>query len=108
MEALSRTLFAALVVVFFEVWSVVLERVGKELALTCPCCGRRRKCKRRRGALMELKVLGLEIAVPKLYLECAHCAAPGLSVTKVLTGLSSGEASVELKLMAAYSAAKDS
>ena len=108
MEALSRTLFAALVVVFFEVWSVVLERVAKELALTCPRCGRKRKCKRRRRALMELKILGLEITVPKLYLECAHCAAPGLSVTKVLTGLSSGDASVELKLMAAYSAAKDS
>lgn len=108
MEALSRTLFAALVVVFFEVWAVVLERVAKELALTCSCCGGRRKCKRRRGALMALKILGLEIALPKLYMECAHCTAPGLSVTKVLTGLSSGEASVELKLMAAYSAAKDS
>jgi len=108
MEALSRTVFAALVVVFFEVWSLVLETVAKELALTCPCCGGRRKCKRRRGALMALRILGLEIAVPKLYLECAHCAGAGLSVTKVLTGLSSGESSLELKLMAAYSAAKDS
>jgi len=108
MESLSRALFAGLVVVFFEVWSVVLERVAKDLALTCPCCGGRRKCKRRRGALMKLKILGLEINLPKLYLECAHCAAPGLSVTKVLTGLSSGDASIELKLMASYSAAKDS
>lgn len=108
MEGLSRKLFAALVVVFFDVWSVVLESVAKEIALACPCCGGRRKCKRRRGALMELKILGLEIAVPKLYLECAHCAALGFSVTKVLTGLSSGDASVELKLMAAYSGAKDS
>jgi hypothetical protein len=108
MESLCRTLFAELVVVFFEVWSVVLDKVAKELALTCPGCGARRKCKRRSGALMVVKILGLEIAVPKLYLECARCAAPGLSVTKVLTGLQSGDASIELKLMAAYSAAKDS
>ena len=63
-EALSRTLFATLVVVFFEVWSVVLETAAKELALTCPRCGGRRKCKRRRGALMEVKILGLEIDGP--------------------------------------------
>lgn len=108
MESLCRTLFSALVAVFFEGWTVVLERIAKEIALTCPSCGRRRKCKRRPGALMELKVLGLEIAVPNLYLECAHCDAPGLSIIKVLTGLTSGDASVELKMMAAYSAAKDS
>jgi len=57
---------------------------------------------------MKVRVLGIDIAVPKLYLECGHCQAPGLSVTKVLTGLSNGDASTELKLMVAYSAAEHS
>lgn len=34
--------------------------------------------------------------------ECAHCKAPGVSVVTLLTGLSSGEASAQLKLAAAY------
>jgi len=50
----------------------------------------------------------MDIEVPKLYLECGHCHAPGVSITVLLTGLSSGEASLQLKLNAAHFAAKHS
>jgi hypothetical protein len=46
--------------------------------------------------------------VPKLYLECAHCCAPGVSITKLLTGLRSGDTSAELRLSAAYLASEHS
>lgn len=51
---------------------------------------------------MEISVLGLKVHVPKLYLECS-CGEVGVSITRVLTGLSSGDKSGELELKAAYS-----
>jgi hypothetical protein len=57
---------------------------------------------------MAVEVLGLTVEVPKPYLECGHCDAPGLSVLKLLTGLGSGEASAQVKLLAAYCASKAS
>ncbi len=50
----------------------------------------------------------MDIEVPKRYLECGHCNAPGVSITVLLTGQSSGEASLQLKLNAAQFAAKHS
>jgi hypothetical protein len=100
MRSTSRAVFAA--------WVAVLMAVVEEVGRECPHCGQRRKLKLRPGAPMELEVLGLRVAVPKPYLECDHCAGRGLSVLKLVTGLSSGEASIQLKLLAAYSAAKAS
>jgi len=57
---------------------------------------------------MKVWMLGLELKVPKLYMECSHCDAPGVSITKVLTGLQSGDATMELKLLAAYAASEHS
>ena len=108
MESLIRRVAVELVVSFYAVWNSVLEAAALQLAKSCPRCGRFRKCKRRPKEPMHIKVLGLAIQVPKLYLECGHCDAPGVSITKVLTGLTSGDASVELKLMAAYTAAEHS
>lgn len=108
MEAKARRVATAMATAFFDAWIQVLERAAKALALTCPGCGRPRTCKRRLDQMMQVRLLGLDIAVPKLYLQCAHCDAPGLSVTRLLTGLSSGDPSTELKLMAAYSAAEHS
>ncbi len=99
-EAAGRAVFAA--------WSEVLVVAAKELGLDCPCCGRHRKCKTRPKAPLRITVLGMDIEVPKLYLECGHCHAPGVSITVLLTGLSSGEASLQLKLNAAHFAAKHS
>ena len=107
-ESLARTVVSELAAALLEEWNVVLERLARELACPCPCCGRRRKCKRRLSDPMRIRLLGIEIDVPKLYLACGHCAAPGVSITKVLTGLVNGEASLELKIIAAYCAAKDS
>lgn len=108
MEELARNLGGALCEATYAAWTSVLETVARNLGLCCPGCGRPRKCKRRATDPMEVRFLGIEVSVPKLYLECGHCEAPGLSVTKVLTGLDSGAASMELKLMVAYSAAEHS
>lgn len=108
MEERARDIVQALSEEIYEAWTSALEAAAKELGGLCPGCGRPRKCKRRPKEQMEIRLLGIEVKVPKLYLECGHCQAPGLSVTKVLTGLCSGDASMELKLMVAYSAAEHS
>lgn len=56
---------------------------------------------------MTVSVLGLRVSVPKLYLEC-DCGEVGVSITRLLTGLSSGAKSAELELMAAYCGAEHS
>ena len=108
MEQRARNIAEALAEEMFEAWTDVLETAAKNLGLSCPGCGRARKCKRRLNEVMKVRLLGIDVPVPKLYLECGHCPAPGLSVTKVLTGLSHSDASTELKLMVAYSAAEHS
>lgn len=92
----------------FEVWVAVLVTAVQDIGLECPRCGRRRKVKMRSRTPMHIDVLGHTVQLPKPYLECGHCDAPGLSVLRLLTGLSSGEASVQLKLLCAYCASKAS
>ena len=92
----------------YEVWKEELVQISEALGMTCPGCG---KCRRRRwrsNAPMKLGMLGLELALPKLYLECNHFGAPGVSIIKLLTGLKSGDSSEQQKLMAAYSSAEHS
>lgn len=108
METMARRLTAALAEAFFDAWTTRLETVAKDVGLPCPGCHKPRTCKRRPDQPMQIRLLGLDIAVPKLYLQCQRCDAPGLSVTKLLIGLKSGDCSTELKLMAAYSAAEHS
>lgn len=107
-QALVLSLVEALAGAAFRGWNETLASMARELASVCPGCGRRRKCKKRPGQEMKVLVLGLELLVPKLYLECDRCDAPGVSITKVLTGLASGEATMELELVAAYAAAEHS
>ena len=108
MEELARHIGRALSEAIYEAWTTMLEAAAKALGLCCPGCGRPRKCKRRSNEPMKVRLLGIDVTVAKLYLECGHCEAPGLSVTKVLTGLNNGDGSMELKLMVAYSAAEHS
>jgi hypothetical protein len=74
----------------------------------CPRCGHRRKVKQRSSQPLRVEVLGFTLELPKPYLECGQCKGPGVSVVKLLTGLSSGEASAQLKLAAAYCASAKS
>jgi hypothetical protein len=108
LEALVRRVLQALAEVQFGCWNDVLLRLVKEVALGCPSCGRKRKCKQRPGAPMRIQLLGLELTVPKLYLECPDCPGHGVSIIKLLTGLHSGDASGELELMAGYAGAEHS
>ena len=108
MEQRALNIAEAIAEEIFEAWTSELEAAARNLGRLCPQCGRPRKCKRRSNEPMQVRLLGIDVMVPKLYLECSHCQAPGLSVTKVLTGLSNGDASTELKLMVAYSAAEHS
>jgi len=108
-QELSLQVMQAVGRAVFDAWVSVLVAVPQQLGLLeCPSCGQRRKLKMRPADPMHVDVLGLKVEVPKPYLECSHCAAPGLSVLKLLTGLSSGEASAQLKLLAAYCASKAS
>lgn len=107
-EALVRALVTALAVVAFEVWAEVLTEMAIGVALNCPGCGHARKCKRRQDAPMLVRALGLTVAVPKPYFECARCEAPGVSISALLSGLTSGAASSELKVRAGYSASQHS
>lgn len=108
MEGLCRRVLPQLAEAAFEAWTDVLTAVAKELGLRCPKCGKARKCKIRPGKAMKILLLGLQVQVPKLYLECGHCDAKGVSITRLLTGLHSGDASVELTLMAGYCGAEHS
>jgi len=105
-EAMSRAGRAAAEAVG-AAWREVLVRLSAVLR-QCPRCGRRRKCKWRSAQPLRVEVLGFTVELPKLYLECGHCDAPGVSVVTLLTGLSCGEASAQLKLAAAYCASAKS
>jgi hypothetical protein len=107
-EALARRLLEALADAIFATWNAVLLQLVKRCCLRCPRCGRRRKCKTRSKAPMRIQMLGLELTVPNLYLECPHCPGHGISITKVLTGLQCGDASTELTLLAGYAGAEHS
>jgi hypothetical protein len=106
-ESFALALGRGLIEVVFEAWGEVLESVARKVGLACPSCQQPRKVKRRGEAKMEIQVLGLKVAVPKLYLECT-CGAKGVSITRLLTGLSSGDSSSELALRAAYCASQQS
>jgi hypothetical protein len=108
MEALARRVIEPLAEGGFEAWNDTLEMVAREMALPCPCCNRPRKCKRLAGKEMIVQLMGLKLKVPKLYLECGHCNAHGVSITKLLTGLRSGDSSAEMKLLAGYCGAENS
>lgn len=106
-EALARELAHRVCKGVFEAWTSVLEEVAIATGGSCPGCSGPRKVKRRSSTPMEVCVLGLKVSVPKLYLEC-DCGEVGVSITRLLTGLSSGDKSGELELMAAYSGAEHS
>lgn len=91
-------------------WVASVEDIARKMALPCPKCAKPRKCKTRPNAKMTVRLLGCDVEVPKLYFECGQtdCNAPGISITKVLTGLHSGSASAELELAAAYTASQHS
>jgi hypothetical protein len=107
-EQLCRTLLRAVANAVLSAWKQRVAQIGMQLALSCPGCSRRRSCKWRLQSQMRIRLLGLDLQLPKLYLECHHCPLAGISITTLLTGLHSGDASVELQLSAAYSAAHNS
>jgi len=91
----------------FAGWAELLQKLTSEMR-TCPRCGRARKYKQRADEPIRIDVLGFTFELPKPYLECGHCDAPGVSIIKLLTGLQGGGASLELKLMAGYCASQHS
>jgi len=107
-EGVIRPTMKALAHAAIQAWSDALKQLALEMGATCPSCGKTRKCKRRLGQSMHISLLGMSFYLPKLYLECGHCSAPGVSITKLLTGLRSGDTSAELKLNAAYLSAEHS
>ncbi len=107
-EQVLEALVSALTRVLVDAWADMLARLSQRIAGTCPRCGRTRACRTRAHQPLRLQILGHDIELPKLYLACEHCGASPCSITRLLTGLSSGDASVELKLAAAYCAADKS
>lgn len=107
-QAIAITATFAVSECIYEVWKQRLLIVCEEMGRTCPGCGKQRRAHWRKNQPMRIDVLGMQIELPKLYLECEHCEAPGVSIVKLLTGLASGDASEQQKLAAAYSAAEHS
>ena len=105
-ELLARRVALAVVQRWLASWAQVLQEAALKVGKKCQGCGKDRVCKRRSGQPMRLRLLGVEVELPKLYLECEHCEAKGVSIVRLLTGLSSGESSGELNLMSAYCAAE--
>ena len=110
LQAFVRQCFLWLAQLVCACWLAAIEDIAKKMALPCPKCGKPRKCKTRPSAKMTVRLLGCDVEVPKLYFECGQtdCDAPGISITKVLTGLRDGSASAELELAAAYTASQHS
>jgi hypothetical protein len=108
MEQLTRALLDRVRAAALEAWVQQLEERARQVAGTCPRCGRPRRYKRRADVPMRIALLGATVAVPKPYLECGHCGAPGVSILRLLTGLGDGAASGELELAAAYCASQHS
>jgi hypothetical protein len=108
MEALLRQWLAGLGHAMLASWTATIEAIAQRLGGHCPKCGAQRHCKRRATTPMRVDLLGFSVKLPKLYLECGHCDAPGVSITRLLTGIGDGAASGELELMAAYCGAEHS
>lgn len=105
-EGVIRPTMRALAHAAIQAWGDALEQLALDMGATCPSCGKTRKCKRRPGQSMRISLLGMSFELPKLYLECGHCSAPGVSITKLLTDLRSGDTTAELKLSATYLSAE--
>lgn len=94
----------------FETWARLVEELAVRWGRVCPECNKPRKCRWRKGDPMKVGLLLGTLRLGKPYLSCntPGCSAPGLSVVRLLTGLSSGDSSPVFKLEAARQAADDS
>jgi hypothetical protein len=101
-QAMSRAVAA--------VWASRIEELAVRWGQRCPVCGKPRKCLWRKAASMEVGLLQGNLSLGKPYLACVTpgCQGRGLSVVRLLTGLSSGDSSPVLKLEAARQAAATS
>lgn len=92
------------------VWASRIEELAVRWGRTCPECRRPRKCLRRKVVSMKLGLLHGDLSLGKPYLVCGTpgCAGRGLSVVRLLTGLSSGDSSAMLKIEAARQSAANS
>jgi hypothetical protein len=103
-----REMAAAMAQAFADGWCAVLEKRSRQIAGTCPRCGKARTFRQRAQQPLRVELLGVSLALPKLYVACEHCDAPPCSIVRLLTGLGSGATSLELSLTAAYCAAQHS
>lgn len=101
-QAISRSVAAT--------WGRRIEELAVRWGRRCPKCGKRRKCLWRKAASMEVGLLLGNLTLGKPYLACGTpgCEGRGLSVVRLLTGLSSGDSSPLLKIEAARQAAATS
>jgi len=103
-EASFRDAMKRLASTMMQAWAAHASETAVELAGRCPSCGHARKVRRR--SPMKVTMLGMQLEVPKPYLECGRCEAPGVSIMTLLTGLRSGASTAEVELMAAYCGAE--
>lgn len=92
----------------FETWAGLVDELAVQWCRTCPECGKNRKCRWRKEEPMKVGLVMGTLCLGKPYLSCGTpgCRAPGLSVVRLLTGLSSGDTTSVLKLEAARQAAQ--
>ncbi len=106
----SMELCRAVCVAFVQAWARLLEQAAVEVGQICPECGKKRKICWRENQPLWVDLLCGRLCIGKPYLRCGakDCSGSPLSVTRLLSGLRSGDSGLILKLQAARQGAEES
>ncbi|MCP5114353.1 MAG: hypothetical protein GY953_26280, partial [bacterium] len=105
----SMELCRAVCVVFVRAWARLLEQAAVEVGLICPECGNKRKICWRATQPLWVDLLCGRLGIGKPYLRCGvkDCSGRPLSVTRLLSGLRSGDSGLVLKRQAGRQGAEE-
>ncbi len=106
----TMELCRAVCVAFVRAWARLLEQAAVEAGLTCPECGQKRKICWRENQPLWVDLFCGRLCIRKPYLRCGakDCSGQPLSVTRLLSGLRSGDSGLVLKLQAGRQGAEES
>lgn len=109
LEEFLRALMRVVIAATLSAWCAIVEEMAVAWARECPGCGCSRKVCWRGEEKMSIALFLGTLLLAKPYLRCKHgCKGGNLSVVRLLTDLSSGDASPGLKLASARLGADES
>ncbi len=105
----AMELCRAVCVAFVRAWARRLEQAAVEVGLICPECGQKRKIRWRETQPLWVDLFCGRLCIGKPYLRCGakDCSGHPLSVTRLLSGLRSGDSGLVLKLQAGRQGAEE-